>query len=158
LCLTVYESKGLEFKDVILYNFFDGSEASSSHWKLLHDIEYEKVRIPKFDDDILDFDMLDAENFKDFQKKIKAMEKDDEACEYEEKTTIALKDEGFFSKKSKTTNIYKQYSLLCIELKYLYVAVTRAKNRVIIYDDFKTSRESIQNYWEKLGLVEVVTK
>ena len=26
LCLTVYECKGLEFDDVILYNFFAGSE------------------------------------------------------------------------------------------------------------------------------------
>lgn len=30
LCLTVYESKGLEFNDVIIYNFFDESEAGQS--------------------------------------------------------------------------------------------------------------------------------
>lgn len=28
LCLTVYESKGLEFNDVIIYNFFGNSDAS----------------------------------------------------------------------------------------------------------------------------------
>ena len=38
LCLTVYEAKGLEFDDVILFNFFDFGEAEQSHWKLLNDI------------------------------------------------------------------------------------------------------------------------
>ena len=86
------------------------------------------------------------------------MENEQDNHEYEEKTTIALKEEGFFMKKRTALNIYKQFSLLCIELKYLYVAITRAKNRVIIYDDFNTSREPIQKYWQRLGLVEVVTK
>ena len=48
--------------------------------------------------------------------------------------------------------------MLCIELKFLYVAITRAKNRVIIYDDFAQKRSFILAYWEKLGLVQVVTK
>jgi hypothetical protein len=107
LCLTVYESKGLEFNDVIIYNFFDDSEVSSTHWKLLQDIVYETVKIPKFDDDILDFDMLDNEKFQDFQKRIKAMENEQDECDYEEKTTISLKEEGIFMKKAKTFNIYK---------------------------------------------------
>lgn len=31
--------------------------------------------------------------------------------------------------------IYRKYSLLCIELKFLYVAITRPRKRLIIYDD-----------------------
>jgi len=37
LCLTVYEAKGLEFTDVILYNFFKDSKCENQ-WKLLNDI------------------------------------------------------------------------------------------------------------------------
>ena len=38
LCLTVYESKGLEFDDVILFNFFAMGEIQSQQWKLLQGI------------------------------------------------------------------------------------------------------------------------
>ena len=31
--------------------------------------------------------------------------------------------------------IMRKYSLLCTELKFLYVAVTRPKNRLFIYDE-----------------------
>lgn len=34
LVLTVYEAKGLEFDDVLLYNFFTDSEVRQSHWIL----------------------------------------------------------------------------------------------------------------------------
>ena len=48
--------------------------------------------------------------------------------------------------------------MLCIELKFLYVAITRPKRRLIIYDDIAEGRKPIQQYWEKLGVVEVITK
>lgn len=35
LCLTVYEAKGLEFDDVILYNFFANSSLTKKEWELL---------------------------------------------------------------------------------------------------------------------------
>lgn len=38
LTLTVYESKGLEFNDVIIYNFFEASEASDTQWDLLGEL------------------------------------------------------------------------------------------------------------------------
>jgi len=37
LCLTVYEAKGLEFDDVIVFNFFKDSMVKASDWKLLND-------------------------------------------------------------------------------------------------------------------------
>jgi DNA helicase IV len=43
LCLTVYEAKGLEFDDVILYNFFHLGDVQKSQWKLLNDIELTEV-------------------------------------------------------------------------------------------------------------------
>ena len=44
LCLTVYEAKGLEFDEVILYNFFSDTKCPSQ-WKLLNEVAIEqKVR------------------------------------------------------------------------------------------------------------------
>lgn len=38
LCLTIYECKGLEFNDVILFNFFTESPAK---WNILHSLDAE---------------------------------------------------------------------------------------------------------------------
>ena len=54
--------------------------------------------------------------------------------------------------------VYRKFSLLCIELKFLYVAITRPKRRLIIYDEQAEDRKPLQAYWEKLGIVDVVTK
>ena len=43
LCLTVYESKGLEFDDVILFNFFAMGEIRSALWKLLKMVSEEET-------------------------------------------------------------------------------------------------------------------
>ena len=42
LCLTVYESKGLEFDDVILFNFFAMGEIKAALWKLIEHVREEK--------------------------------------------------------------------------------------------------------------------
>jgi len=49
-----------------------------------------------------------------------------------------------------------KYSSLCADLKQLYVAVTRPKKRLIIYDDNLENRKYIQNYWSKLNRVEII--
>lgn len=48
--------------------------------------------------------------------------------------------------------------MLCIELKFLYVAITRPKKRLIIYDDHADARKPITSYWENLGIVNVISK
>lgn len=48
--------------------------------------------------------------------------------------------------------------MLCIEMKFLYVAITRPKRRLIIYDDVADGRKPLQQHWERLGVVDVVTK
>lgn len=45
LCLTIYEAKGLEFNDVILFNFFDESKCRDK-WNLL---KFLKVIIKEMD-------------------------------------------------------------------------------------------------------------
>ena len=149
LILSVYEAKGLEFDDVILYNFFHLGDVAKSEWKLLNDIAYEYVKRPIYKNDILDFEALDAEHFEEFMKKIKAME-NSEMLEYEEDMQLTVtrhRDE-----------VYRKFSMLCIDLKFLYVAITRPKRRLIIYDDVADGRKPIQAYWEKLGIINLITK
>lgn len=52
-----------------------------------------------------------------------------------------------------------EFSQLCVELKQLYVAITRAKNRIIIYDSQQqASRGLVQDFWKRLGCAELITK
>lgn len=46
LCLTVYEAKGLEFDEVILYNFFSDNRCGSQ-WKLLNEVFTEQTTVKK---------------------------------------------------------------------------------------------------------------
>ncbi len=49
LVLTVYEAKGLEFDDVILYNFFSDSDVDHQKWKLLESISVEDMYLDEFE-------------------------------------------------------------------------------------------------------------
>jgi hypothetical protein len=62
LCLTVYEAKGLEFTDVILYNFFKDSKCEHQ-WKLLNDVAVTLKRV-KIEEriDFFDFEHLDIQD------------------------------------------------------------------------------------------------
>lgn len=60
LCLTVYECKGLEFDEVILFNFFQDSKCINQ-WKLLNDVVSEQRVIKRQTNaDFLDFEMLEV--------------------------------------------------------------------------------------------------
>jgi len=47
---------------------------------------------------------------------------------------------------------------VCTELKLLYVAITRPKNVLIIYDDEAEERKPIQDYWRKIDAVTFVDR
>jgi superfamily I DNA/RNA helicase len=47
-----------------------------------------------------------------------------------------------------------KHSALCVELKSLYVLLTRARQRLIIYDSDLNSREPLLRYWRTKQLVE----
>lgn len=53
-------------------------------------------------------------------------------------------------------DVYRKFAQVCTELKLLYVAITRPKNLLIIYDEDQTLRNPIQNYWEKINAVHVL--
>ncbi|CDW90518.1 lupus brain antigen [Stylonychia lemnae] len=157
LCLTVYEAKGLEFDDVILFNFFEDSKCGNQ-WILMKDIDYSQRVIKKLfkDFDFLNFDKLDIEekealedtNFDPEERnKIKTfIINDDEEIE----TELILKRER--------GQVYRQYAQLCTELKFLYVAITRPKKVLIIYDSDNSLRKPLQDFWARQGLISVVNK
>ncbi|KAF9042114.1 hypothetical protein BJ165DRAFT_1529567 [Panaeolus papilionaceus] len=94
LVVTLYDSKGLEFNDVILLNFFEDSNLTREQWSVVLNMAPGSPYAPKFD---------------------------------------LLKHSG-----------------ICLELKSLYVAITRARNNLRIVDRSEKS-EPMKILWEKLG-------
>ncbi|XP_078174345.1 uncharacterized protein LOC144568004 isoform X2 [Carex rostrata] len=105
LVLTIIDCKGLEFQDVLLYNFF-GSSPMENKWRVLYGyLENE---------DILDPSMT------------RAYPRFDVASHY----------------------------LLCSELKQLYVAITRTKQRLWICENSMEFGKPMFDYWKRLCLVQ----
>ncbi|KAM6567390.1 hypothetical protein CsatA_026518 [Cannabis sativa] len=103
LLLTVLECKGLEFQDVLLYNFF-GSSPLKNQWRVIY--EYMKEQ-DLFDNSI--------PNFPKFSE--------------------------------------SKHNILCSELKQLYVAVTRTRQRLWICESSEVA-EPLFDYWRKKCLVQ----
>ena len=149
LCLTVYEAKGLEFDDVILYNFFSSS-SDSNQWRILRDLTISKEKRRKLRiDEELTINELDYKQFKKKMKKLAEEAEDNDETEYEEINVLEV--EG-------RTEIQSKFSSLWNELKHLYVSITRPKLRLLIYDQESKNRGPISEYWETCGVVEVVKK
>ncbi|MCL7024853.1 hypothetical protein MKW94_004240, partial [Papaver nudicaule] len=106
LVLTLVECKGLEFQDVLLYNFF-GTSPLRNQWRVIYGYMEE-----------LDlFHCTEHESFPSF-------------CSVKHK-------------------------ILCSELKQLYVVLTRARQRLWIYENIDIFSKPIFDYWKKLGVVQV---
>ena len=117
-CSTVNESKGLEYEIVIIYNFFkDSLPLVQEIWKfILKNIRFNKVP-------------------NDYLSLIK------QNLDYEE-VSQSIKDQIYtiFNKKYKVDfpqNISEQFPIFnfCSELKEFYVAITRARSRLFIYEE-----------------------
>ncbi|KAL1535324.1 hypothetical protein AAHA92_28118 [Salvia divinorum] len=106
LILTIVECKGLEFQDVLLYNFF-GSSPLSNQWRVVYGFLNEK-------------DLLSGDSGKSFPS---------------------------FSQ--------SKHNLLCSELKQLYVAITRTRQRLWICENDVEVSKPMLDYWRKLSLVQV---
>ncbi|KAJ7671910.1 hypothetical protein B0H17DRAFT_1141332 [Mycena rosella] len=94
LIFTLHESKGLEFNDVLLYNFFEDSSVSEAQWRVVLNIIENRVvgsaPAPAFDG--------------------------------------------------------MRHASVCTELKFLYVAITRARNNLWIAD-CSTKGEPMRTLW-----------
>ncbi|KAF7142000.1 hypothetical protein RHSIM_Rhsim06G0167800 [Rhododendron simsii] len=104
LVLTVVECKGLEFQDVLLYNFF-GSSPLENQWRVIYEFMKEQ-------------DLLDpGTSFPSFNE--------------------------------------ATHNVLCSELKQLYVAITRTRQRLWICENIEDLSKPMFDYWKKKGLVQV---
>ncbi|EAR98741.2 UvrD/REP helicase amine-terminal domain protein (macronuclear) [Tetrahymena thermophila SB210] len=213
LCLTIYEAKGLEFDDVILYNFFQDSTMQPQKWNLLRYVSYlnQFMTKEKFNEmieeqeierlhrihyiqllrtEIIEQDWKDKQAMNKLQyimdnekrlsqlkilndravqreQKMEELQQQEQALQSDavygtpvkgEENLIKVVKLNLNQEEFKKNNIsQKDFSQLCLELKQLYVAITRPKNRVIIYDENADARQIIQEYWENLGCVEVIT-
>ncbi|KAL6508250.1 hypothetical protein OROHE_021792 [Orobanche hederae] len=106
LVLTIVECKGLEFQDVLLFNFF-GSSPLKGQWRIIYEFMKEK-------------DLFDS----------------------------------VFSQSIPSFNQSK-HGIMCSELKQLYVAITRTRQRLWICENIEELSRPMLDYWKKLGLVNV---
>ncbi|XP_042503973.1 uncharacterized protein LOC122081069 isoform X2 [Macadamia integrifolia] len=106
LVLTILECKGLEFQDVLLYNFF-GTSPLKNQWRVVYEFMKEQ-------------DMLDA-----------------------------------FPPRSFPSFNMAKHNVLCSELKQLYVAITRTRQRLWICENIEALSRPMFDYWKKLCLVQV---
>ncbi|GJZ28590.1 UvrD-like helicase, ATP-binding domain, P-loop containing nucleoside triphosphate hydrolase [Tanacetum coccineum] len=106
LVLTILECKGLEFQDVLLYNFF-GTSPLKEKWRVLY--SYMKRK-----------NLLDGNLTRSVQT---------------------------FSE--------EKHNVLCSELKQLYVAITRTRQRLWICESIEYLSTPMFDYWKKRGLVQV---
>ncbi|KAL8238273.1 hypothetical protein R6Q59_019354 [Mikania micrantha] len=105
LVLTIVECKGLEFQDVLLYNFF-GTSPLKDQWRVIYG--YMKER-----------DWLDEKLIPSFPS----------FCE-------------------------SRHSVLCSELKQLYVAITRTRQRLWMCENKEELSKPMFDYWKRRGLVQ----
>ncbi|KAJ1272597.1 hypothetical protein BS78_06G215000 [Paspalum vaginatum] len=106
LVLTIVECKGLEFQDVLLYNFFSSSPLQNK-WRVVYDYM---------------------------------------------KNKDVIASSGEISHPDFDRN--KHY-LLCSELKQLYVAITRTRQRLWLCENADDYCRPMFDYWKKLCIVEV---
>ncbi|CAE1296780.1 unnamed protein product [Acanthosepion pharaonis] len=127
LVLTIFEAKGLEFDDVLLYNFFQDSQASKE-WRVVTEFLQELVKSQTKDqsnnqENLLEIDM-------------------DVLQEANRPRPLAF-----------NSNLHK---ILNSELKLLYTALTRARVNLWIFDADETNRAPMFDYFKTLKLVQPI--
>ncbi|KAL4435302.1 hypothetical protein ABPG74_017394 [Tetrahymena malaccensis] len=122
---TVLESKGLEFQDVIAYKLLSSSYNSTKCWNALNLLEISEEKI----------------SIKDFQLKYHCqLQEEFEGSTFSrEKGSDYIKMKTISKKENTDAQIKKEYSKdfnkLINELKNIYVAFSRARSRIFIYEE-----------------------
>ncbi|KAL4454343.1 hypothetical protein ABPG74_012300 [Tetrahymena malaccensis] len=158
ICLTIYEAKGLEFDDVILFNFFADSAASHNQWESvsLFNINQERMSKATFfkqmtiHDSVFSKDQITNVDDPTFASAY--------GVEYDEKEdVVTIKT---VNTKNHELRVFDRISnaLLCSELKQLYTAITRPKKRLIIFDSNTLNRKFVDEYWQKQNLVSFISQ
>ncbi|KAK3101278.1 hypothetical protein FSP39_002361 [Pinctada imbricata] len=130
LILTIYEAKGLEFDDILLYNFFHDSQANKE-WRVI--TEY-----------------LERLYSTHTEKTTKAMSE----SSLVELDAEILQQSG---RPRALTFDPNQHKVLNSELKHLYTAVTRARVNVWVFDSHLEKRAPMFEYFKARKLVRSIT-
>ena len=116
ICMTIQESKGLEFNDVFIVNFFSYSKDNSNNNKE----NYRKA-----------WNCIEYYN-NEYQEDLTT------------KTVKMIHEFDNLSTKGILKRLPNDYLSLCKELKHLYVAITRAKKNLIIYEQSTVASKFVQ--------------
>lgn len=144
IALTILEAKGMEFEDVILYNYFTDSSNHKSLLDIGRHIEVKETRVPEMKGEELTADTTI------FYKK--ATDEQGGYFRYE----ITYAGQRWYPHMDDP-----QAGIAAVgaadELKMLYVAITRAKKRVLVYDELhmeesKHSRSFFDKFWKSMKL------
>ena len=119
--LTLQESKGLEFENVLLFNHFTGNDADKG-WRYIY--TRTAVQEDKFSkDQKREFD-TETDMYRRSKLEFRKLVKEGQDV-YTEFSTKAALDQ---------MSTQAQLEGLSADLKFLYVAITRAKKNLIIFD------------------------
>ncbi|CAK71756.1 unnamed protein product (macronuclear) [Paramecium tetraurelia] len=144
IILTIYEAKGLEFDDVILFNFFTDVDEDDSFMSLLQQLEIVRVRMDKHEWNTKSnqnayLNHKDIGQYEVELTKLQCLQNNQKS-----KQNVPIKNQN-------KVNLSLQH-----KLKQLYVAITRPKNKLIIFDQQLQNRMYIQKIWEDLDIVEII--
>ena len=137
IALTVFEAKGLEFDDVLLYNFFHDSHVSLVHLAIACIWIY-------YDTYIIFSIQID----KEWRVVVSSQ------CALVEDSS-QVQDEHIPKPHPLKFN-EREHKSLNPELKYLYTAITRTKCNLWIYDEDSNKHDPMFYYWISSGLVQPV--
>ena len=131
-------------------------------WNLLNDVRTSQKIVKQHDiAEFLDFEMLEAEEAQSVDDLTPVMidTKSKKGAALQGELSVPKDGEEIetvLSMKTHRQEVYRRYAKVCTELKLLYVAITRPKNLLIIYDEDPEDRRPIQAYWESTNLVDVI--
>jgi hypothetical protein len=186
LCLTIVEAKGMEFDDVILFDFFTYSIRSVEWMNLVDMIKLETKILTQWEvdqTDLLDQNCVMSEKTEingetkwiltimslDVEKKAH-WATDSRTQKYPNVRELQrLENEAIIAgrpveKKLLSGILASTFDDLCDELKLFYVASTRAKKRLFIFDqnielgagifhEGQHQRSWLDAFWKKLGIM-----
>ncbi|MGH0145262.1 UNVERIFIED_CONTAM: hypothetical protein FKN15_004951 [Acipenser sinensis] len=166
LVLTIYEAKGLEFDDVLLYNFFTDSEVilvanetaketipEELHLALVLTI-YEAKGL-EFDDVLLYNFFTDSEAGKEWRVISSFNTLNIQKPESGPLVDVPLEETGIPQSRPLEFNA-DLHKMLNGELKQLYTAVTRARVNLWLFDENREKRRPAFEYFIKRSYVQVV--
>lgn len=145
IVLTILEAKGMEFDDVILYNYFSDTASNKAMLMYGRSMEISTKRVSEPREEMVASDRIV------YYKKCQ----DDEGVYY---TEYEIGIDKVDLRKYDNDLTLTERSDNADELKLLYVAITRARKRVLIFDEprgnmSKSSRNVFDQLWLELNLV-----